>query len=160
MTEGEYPDAELSVRVSGDELLRELNREFRGIDEPTDVLSFPAAEVEGDDDFPGIPIGEGELKDDHLRDPGVGDPGGSEDLESSDAVYLGDVAVSVAAAERSCAVTGMSLDRELRHLVTHGVLHLVGYDHESEGDAARMRGREVEVLGDWVNEVWEAPPTH
>lgn len=122
-------EGELSIRIAGDDLLRALNRQHRGIDEPTDVLSFPAA----DDEFPG------------------GDEGPD---------YLGDIAISLAAARRNAELTGTPLDRELRHLVTHGVLHLLGYEHEGEGDTSRMRGREVELLGEWVNAIWEAPPTH
>ena len=123
--------AQLTIRVTGDELLQELNRTHRGIDAPTDVLSFPAE----DDDFP----------------PGEND--------TSDA-YLGDIAISVPAVHRNAELTGTPPDRELRHLVTHGVLHLLGYDHESDEDEARMRAREVELLGDWVDAIWDAPPTH
>jgi probable rRNA maturation factor len=122
-------EAELTIRISGDALLRQLNRDHRGIDEPTDVLSFPAE----DDEFP--------------ADPDEG-------------AYLGDIAISLPAARRNAELTGTPLDRELRHLVTHGVLHLLGYDHESAEDTAAMRAREVELLGDWVHAIWDAPPTH
>ena len=127
--EDESESATLTIRIAGDDLLQELNHDHRGIDEPTDVLSFPT----GDDEFP--------------RDP-------------DDAGYLGDVVISLAAAGRNAAATGMALDREMRHLVTHGVLHLLGYNHESAEETAAMRGREVELLGDWVNAIWDAPPTH
>ena len=122
---------QLTIRITGDELLQELNRTHRGIDAPTDVLSFSAE----DDDFP---------------------PGEDDETDS----YLGDIAISVPAVHRNAELTGTRPDRELRHLVTHGVLHLLGYDHESEEDEARMRAREVELLGDWVNAIWDAPPTH
>jgi len=127
--EDEREIAELGIRITGDELLRQLNRDHRGIDEPTDVLSFPAS----DDEFPDSP---------------------------EDGRYLGDIAISLAAAGRNSAITGTPLDRELRQLVTHGVLHLLGYDHESEADTAAMRAREVELLGEWVHAIWDAPPTH
>lgn len=127
--EDQREDAELTIRISGDELLQQLNRDHRGIDEPTDVLSFPAE----DDEFPGDP---------------------------EDSVYLGDIAISVPAARRNAGLTGTPLEREMRHLVTHGVLHLLGYDHESEDDTAAMRAREVELLGEWVHAIWDAPPTH
>jgi len=126
-------DSELTIRIAGDDLLQQLNRDHRGIDEPTDVLSFPATD---DDDFPDL----------------------EEDDEESG--YLGDIAISLAAAGRNAAVTGTPLERELRHLVTHGVLHLLGYDHESDDDTAAMRAREVALLGDWVHAIWDAPPTH
>lgn len=121
--------AELTIRISDDSLLQQLNFDHRGIDEPTDVLSFPAA----DDDFPDSPEESG---------------------------YLGDIAISLAAAGRNSELTGTPLEQELRHLVTHGVLHLLGYDHESEVDTAAMRAREVELLGEWVHAIWDAPPTH
>ncbi|MBT5772822.1 MAG: rRNA maturation RNase YbeY [Dehalococcoidia bacterium] len=123
--------AQLTIRITGDELLQELNRTHRGIDAPTDVLSFPAE----DDDFP------------------------SGENHESDS-YLGDIAISVPAVHRNAELTGTLPDRELRHLVTHGVLHLLGYDHDSDEDEARMRAREVELLGGWVNAIWDAPPTH
>lgn len=132
ISEEDRDGAELTIRISGDELLQQLNRDHRGIDEPTDVLSFPAT----DDEFP--------------------DPEG----EAEGGTYLGDIAISVPAAGRNAELTGTPLDRELRHLVTHGVLHLLGYDHESEEDTAAMRAREVELLGDWVHAIWDAPPTH
>jgi rRNA maturation RNase YbeY len=124
-------EARLTIRVTGDELLQELNRIYGGIDAPTDVLSFPAEE----DDF----------------------PAGDDDESDS---YLGDIAISVPAVYRNAELTGTPPDCELRHLVTHGVLHLLGYDHESDENQARMRGREVALLGDWVNVIWDAPPTH
>ena len=124
----ERADSELTIRISRDELLQQLNREHRGNDEPTDVLSFPVA----DDGFPG----------------------------GAEAGYLGDVAISVAAARRNAEATGTPLERELRHLVTHGVLHLLGYEHDGVDETARMREREVELLGEWVHAIWDAPPTH
>lgn len=130
--EDEHGDVELTIRISGDELLQQLNCDHRGIDEPTDVLSFPAT----DDEFP--------------------DPEDPPD----EGTYLGDIAISFPAAVRNAELTGTPLERELQHLVTHGVLHLLGYDHESEADTAAMRAREVELLGDWVHAIWDAPPTH
>lgn len=124
-------EAQLTIRITGDELLQELNRTHRGIDAPTDVLSFPAE----DDDFPP-----------------------SEDDE--DASYLGDIAISIPALHRNAELTGTPVDRELQHLTAHGLLHLLGYEHDSDEDEARMRAREVELIGDWVNAIWDAPPTH
>ena len=120
---------ELTVRITGDDFLQQLNREHRGIDEPTDVLSFPAT----DDDFPD-----------------------DEELDG----YLGDIAISVPAARRNSELTKTPIERELRHLVVHGVLHLLGFDHETDDDTVLMRAREVELLGDWVHAIWDAPPTH
>lgn len=126
---GDADGDELTVRISDDALLQQLNREHRGIDEPTDVLSFPAA----DDDFPD---------------------------EDDDGGYIGDIAISLAAARRNAELTGTPVERELRHLVVHGVLHLLGFDHETDEETALMRAREVELLGEWVDAIWDAPPTH
>lgn len=110
--------AEVSVVVTGDEEIRTLNREFRGIDEPTDVLSFPLEEWEGDP-AEGVPVGE---------------------------ILLGDVVISLERARSQADEYGHSLLRELGFLAVHGVLHLLGYDHETEDDRRAMREREEAVL--------------
>ena len=110
--------AALAIQLAGDELLQALNREHRGVDAPTDVLSFRAEE---------------------------GAPFPSPDEES--ASYLGDIAVSVACARRQALEFGVSLDEEIRHVVVHGVLHLLGYDHETEAEAATMQALEEGLLG-------------
>jgi rRNA maturation RNase YbeY len=111
----------LTLLLAGDELLWRLNREHRGADEPTDVLSFP-----GDEGEP-------------MPSPGA--------AAGEEAAYLGDIAVSVEMAAQQAEEAGLSLDDELRHLVLHGLLHLLGYDHESDEDDAAMRAREEVVLG-------------
>ena len=110
-------DAALAVVLSDDVLLRELNERHRGLDEPTDVLSFPAAEGEE------IPLPEGEPP------------------------YLGDIVVSVETVERNAAEAGLGAGEELAHVILHGLLHLLGYDHEEAADEARMKAREESVLG-------------
>ena len=107
----------LTVVLAGDELLQELNREHRDLDEPTDVLSFPAEEGEP---FPGEP---------------------------EQARYVGDIAVSVARVTRQAEAASIAADLELRHVLVHGLLHLLGYDHETPEDDAHMRAREEAVLG-------------
>jgi probable rRNA maturation factor len=117
MTAGGCPEgAEVSVLITGEEYIRELNRNYRGIDSPTDVLSF--AQNEGD------PMPDA----------------GEEDL-------LGDVVISLPAAVRQGEEYGHGLDRELAYLTAHGVLHLLGYDHDSEADRAVMREKEEDALG-------------
>ena len=125
--------AGLTLRITGDAVLRELNLRYRGIDAATDVLAFPAEPEE-------------------WGPPGFEDPEGRH--------YLGDVAISVPALRRSSDLTGTPPRRELAHLATHGLLHLLGYDHGSPADEARMRARETELLGDWVGAIWDAGPTH
>jgi probable rRNA maturation factor len=100
---------EVSVVLAGDGLLRRLNREYRGKDRPTDVLSFPGA-------------------------------GGEEGL--------GDVVISVPAAERNARAQGHGLRRELDILALHGLLHVLGYDHETDdGTMDRLEQRLRRKLG-------------
>lgn len=115
--EGVADGVSLTILTTDDEMLRDLNSRFLGIDAPTDVLAFPeAAEA---------PLGEGE------------------------APSLGEIAISVPTAQRQAAELGHSLADEMAHLLTHGILHLCGYDHEGGGEeAARMRAREEHYLGD------------
>ncbi|MSQ41942.1 MAG: rRNA maturation RNase YbeY [Dehalococcoidia bacterium] len=119
-------DASLTLVLAGDALLRRLNREHRGLDEPTDVLSFPTAE--GEEGAEGEPF-----------------PGG--DPAEGGARYLGDIAVSVSTARRQARRAGLALDEELAHLALHGLLHLLGYDHETAAEDAAMRAREELELG-------------
>ena len=122
----------LTIVFAGDELLRSLNRAHRDLDVATDVLSFPAWEsgLEDGDEFapPEVP-----------RD--ADDPG----------PYLGDIAISVETAARQASEAGLTIEQELAHLVLHGLLHLLGYDHEAPEDDARMRAREEAVLGPGIH---------
>ena len=102
-------DAELSVLVVGDRGIRRLNREWRGKDVATDVLSFPAA-VE------------------HAGN------------------LIGDVVVSLDTAARVAEAEGRPLVEELDRYLVHGILHLLGFDHETEGEAEAMAAQEDEVL--------------
>ena len=116
--EGVAPPAEVGLVVTGDETVRDLNRRYRGLDEPTDVLSFGHE-----------PAGE----------PFVTPPDGVR--------RLGEVVLSYPTAERQAQEAGHSVQEEAAHLVTHGLLHLLGYDHEDPEDERRMRARERFVLG-------------
>lgn len=118
--------AEMSIVVTDDETVRELNREFRGYDETTDVLSFglsermkPAADGEEFFPFPDVP---------------------------DDLLHLGEVVISYPTAERQAAEHGLPLLDELRHLLIHGALHLLGYDHAEPEEEAVMRAREQVLL--------------
>ena len=106
---------EISIVLTSDERIHELNRDYRGVDRPTDVLAF--SQLEGGD----IPAGD-------------------------EIVVLGDVIISVDTAKRQAAERGHSLDDELDLLLAHGVLHLLGYDDETESGAAEMRKREKKIL--------------
>src|SRR5690242_6085464 len=100
--EGVVDATSLAVLVTSDDEVRALNYQFLGIDEPTDVLSFPD---EADDFVQGF----------------------------ADEPMLGDIAIALPTAERQAREAGHSLDAELAHLPTHGILHLCGYDHVTSG---------------------------
>lgn len=117
---------EVDVLVTGDEEIRRLNREARQVDKATDVLSFPTFDLQ-----PGELPGAGDA------DPGTG------------LVPLGDMMISMEHVTAQAREYGHSNRRELAYLVTHSVLHLLGYDHVDEGPMkARMRAREEDILGE------------
>ena len=116
---------EISVLLTDDEGIHQINLDMRGVDRPTDVLSFPMFELE-----PGVPP-EGE---DYL------DP-------ESELCPLGDMCISLERAEAQAAEFGHSVEREICYLTVHSVLHLLGYDHLDEGPMkAQMREREEAIL--------------
>ena len=118
---------EISVLLTDDEGIHQVNLDMRGVDRPTDVLSFPMFELE-----PGVPP-EGE---DYL------DP-------ATDLCPLGDMCISLERAAAQAEEFGHSLERELSFLTVHGMLHLLGYDHLDEGPMkAQMREREEAILGE------------
>jgi probable rRNA maturation factor len=109
---------ELSVRLTGDDAVRALNAQWRGQDKPTNVLSFPM------------------LGQDDLRDANVAGP----------ELLLGDIIVARGVCEAEAARKGVPVDRHATHLIIHGTLHLLGYDHHDDGDAADMEAREIRAL--------------
>ena len=124
----------LSLVIADDATVRELNAAYRGIDATTDVLAF-AFGSEGEY------YGEGE--------PVFRQDDGTDFVTPQDAdAGLGEVIVSYPQAERQAREAGRALDAELAHLVAHGVLHLLGYDHENDEDEAEMRAREILILGE------------
>jgi probable rRNA maturation factor len=125
------PAAEVSVVFVGEDAIADLNRRFLGGDGPTDVLAFPI------DDDP-LPSGR------HPDEGGRG-PGASDEVDEPP-IVLGDVLVCPAVAARQAPEHGQSVEDELALLVVHGVLHLLDYDHAEPDEAARMQGRERELL--------------
>ena len=109
---------EISVRLSGDEEVRALNAEWRGKDKPTNVLSFAM------------------LKKDDLSDTNVAGP----------ELLLGDIILARGVCEAEAAEKGLSVEEHAAHLLVHGTLHLLGYDHHDDSDAADMEVREVRAL--------------
>ena len=118
--EGIEDGTELSVTFMDDSDIREVNHQYRGKDQPTDVISFALEEV-----------GEGEA-------PIIGAP----EMPR----HLGDLLISVETAKRQAEEYGHSLERELGFLALHGFLHLLGYDHMTEDDEKEMFGRQDELL--------------
>jgi probable rRNA maturation factor len=116
-TKKEYDSFELGVVVTDDDNIHRINKEYRGVDEPTDVISF--ALLEGEDDF-------------------VMPPDGT--------LHLGEVVISYPRAVEQAIEQKHSTDRELAWLVIHGVLHLLGYDHETDADRLAMQTIENEIL--------------
>ena len=118
--EGMENDAEVSVTFVDDEGIRELNNKFRGMDKPTDVLSFPLLDYEGESEEPFF---------DELCH------------------NLGDIVISLERAMAQANEFGHSFEREVAFLTAHSMLHLLGYDHElSEEDDADMRKRQNDIM--------------
>ena len=118
--EGMKNDAEVSVTFVDDEGIRELNKKFRNMDKPTDVLSFPLLDYEGESEEPFF---------DELCH------------------NLGDIVISLERAMAQANEFGHSFEREVAFLTAHSMLHLLGYDHElSDEDDRIMRDRQNAVM--------------
>ncbi|MBQ9060476.1 MAG: rRNA maturation RNase YbeY [Firmicutes bacterium] len=121
--EGLDPDGiEISLSFVSEEEIHQLNRDYRGVDRVTDVLSFPLIE-----DLNELAAAE-------------------EDEEDMEPVALGDVVICLPRAEEQAREYGHSREREIVYLYVHSVLHLLGYDHMEERDKQEMRAREEEVM--------------
>lgn len=136
--EGVRGGAEVSLLFVDERTIAELNERFLDKHGPTDVLSFPL-----DDDFPGSG---------RLPDSGGTGPGEPAEPEMPD--LLGDVVVCPAVASANAARDGVGYDDELALLVVHGTLHLLGWDHELDAEAARMEARELELLRAHWSATW------
>lgn len=116
---------EISVLLTDDEGIHALNREFRKVDRPTDVLSFPANEFEA----------------------GKFDPDIAEQNPKTGRVMLGDMAISLEHAALQGKEYGHGTKHEIMYLTVHSILHLLGYDHVDEGEEKHlMRAREKEIM--------------
>lgn len=113
-------DVQVSVTLTDDAGIHELNARFRGVDAPTDVLSFPLFDFEGDTDEPPI-----------------------DEMEN----MLGDIVLNLDRAHAQAEEFGHSFEREAAFLTVHSMLHLLGYDHEtSEQDDEDMRARQRDIM--------------
>ena len=118
--EGVAPPYEVSLVLTDSQTVQQLNRDYRGVNQPTDVLAFyMRTGQEADNSFPLPPDG---------------------------VTRLGEVIISYPQAVAQATEQGHSTERELALLVIHGILHLLGYDHEKPEDEAKMRAREKELL--------------
>jgi probable rRNA maturation factor len=123
---------DVSVALVSDASIRALNRRYRGLDYATDVLSFPAADA---GPAPGGPAGV-------RRAPAAPSAHGRDEREPAGASFLGDIVIAVGVAARQAVAAGHPLGTELRVLALHGLLHLVGYDHEQDqGEMAALEAR-------------------
>jgi probable rRNA maturation factor len=112
----DFGEAELAVMLTDDAGIRTLNSNWRGIDKPTNVLSFPA-----------------------LPPTGAGGPDDAPRM-------LGDIAIAYETTRREADDEQKPFDHHLSHLAVHGFLHLIGYDHETDNDAEAMETLEAEIL--------------
>ena len=122
-------EAEINVILTDNEAIRVMNKEYRGLDAPTDVLSFPLVDYNVPSDF------------NHVEDA-VEDYFNPETCE----LMLGDIVISVDKVDGQAESYGHSQTRELAFLVAHSMLHLLGYDHMEEGERAEMERRQDAIL--------------
>lgn len=116
-------DVEIGLTLVDDEAMAELNQQYRSVSGPTDVLSFPM------------------WTGDQLKEMGT-----HPDKYPERPLLLGDVVISVETARRQAEEYGHSFGREMAFLLVHGVLHLLGYEHDDDASRAEMRAREEAVL--------------
>ncbi|MGI5947516.1 MAG: rRNA maturation RNase YbeY [Lachnospiraceae bacterium] len=122
-------ETEISVLITDNDEIQTINREYRQIDRPTDVLSFPMLEYETPSDFSRV---EEEFCD--CFNPETGE------------LMLGDIILSVDKIEEQAKAYGHSKQRELAFLVAHSMLHLCGYDHMEDGERLIMEQKQEEIL--------------
>ncbi len=120
--DGSFYGAEMSISLVDDDAIQQLNRDYRGKDKPTNVLSFP-----------------GEQNDDTAVFPIDGMPR-----------FLGDVILSAETLEREALAAAKPLSHHLAHLIVHGTLHLIGYDHICDQEAQIMEALETRILGNFA----------
>lgn len=115
------PNTDVSISFVTDERIHELNRDYRGIDRPTDVLSFECDNVPFED----------------------------ESFDDAAEYELGDVIIATDVAERQTHEYGTTFEEEVTLLTVHGLLHLCGYDHIKDEDAVVMEALERKLIGAW-----------
>lgn len=124
-------EAEVSVILTDNEGIHEINRDYRQIDAPTDVLSFPMVDFERKSDFSHVE----DAAEDYF-DPETGE------------LVLGDIIISVEKVIEQAEKYGHSQERELAFLVAHSMLHLCGYDHMEDAEREVMEQKQSEILAE------------
>lgn len=122
-------EAEVSILLTDDISIQEINREYRNMDKPTDVLSFPATDFQTPSDFANI---EEEHPDSFHPETGE--------------LLLGDIVISVERAIKQAEEYGHSIEREIAFLIAHSMFHLFGYDHMEEEERRLMEDKQRQVL--------------
>lgn len=122
-------EAEINLTLTDNNTIHEINREYRDIDRPTDVLSFPMLSYDTPGDFSAL---EDFVEDNFNPDTGE--------------ILLGDIIVSVPKVLEQAQEYGHSPKREYAFLIVHSMLHLFGYDHMTEQEAAFMENKQKEIL--------------
>ncbi|GFI21697.1 endoribonuclease YbeY [Lachnospiraceae bacterium] len=122
-------EVSVNVLLTNSQGIHKMNKQYRGIDRPTDVLSFPNVDYENPADFTGI--------EDTIED--YFDPENGE-------LCLGDIVISVDKVYEQSEEYGHSLMREYAFLIAHSMLHLLGYDHIEPGEATVMEQKQEEIL--------------
>lgn len=120
---------EVQIILADNDFIHQLNRDYRQVDAPTDVISFPANDLEK-------PLAE-------ALQEGLQ----PEMSEYGDAIFLGEIYISVDRAQEQAEEYGNTLEEELCFLTVHGMLHLMGYDHIEAADEQIMRAKQREILG-------------
>ena len=123
-------EVQVSLLITDNSQIQEMNRQFRQIDRPTDVLSFPMTEFETPGDFSFLE--EADAQDNFHPETGE--------------LVLGDIVISADKVMEQAREYGHSVKREYAFLIVHSILHLVGYDHMIPEDASRMEQRQREIL--------------
>ena len=126
-------ECEVNLTLTDNEGIRALNKEFRELDAPTDVLSFPMIDYDSPGDFS------------HLDEPLAKTK--YFNLESGE-LLLGDIVISVERAKEQAKEYGHSLEREISFLTAHSMLHLMGYDHMEEDERELMEEKQEKILQD------------
>ncbi|HKM00174.1 MAG TPA: rRNA maturation RNase YbeY [Mobilitalea sp.] len=122
-------EVDISILLTSDEEIQEINKEFRNIDSPTDVLSFPTINYESPGNFTGF-----EENNADCFHPETGE------------LLLGDIVISVDRALNQSKEYGHTMLREIAFLTAHSMLHLMGYDHMTEKERIQMEAKQEDIL--------------